>query len=271
MDMKTLIVLLTFFSLVTYANEEVAYNCSSAKEYITTYNFLKDQKHLELPKTQIEKVSLEVSKGCKEAAKRFIETFQVLEKSEAGSRAAVQYAIKMSQLSNNYQQVFLDIFVSAFSKDQLDLDLSTSLELARRLSIDFKGDIKTVKSDFKELTKFCLSKNLGLSLAQCGELSKKVILHSEVYKKPVANAFIESYNYLTTNEKITMDKKSAIQQSVYLISLSPKAFENFKLAFEFQQKNYSLDESLKFANQIANHTVFNTNNRLPASEDQKDQ
>lgn len=269
--MKTLIILFSLFSLISHANEDVAYNCSSAKEYITTYNFLKDQKHLELPESQVEKVSLEVSKGCKQAAKRFIETFQVLVKSEAGSRAAIQYAIKMSQLSNNYQEVFLNIFVSAFSKDQLDLDLSTSLSLASRLSVDFKGDIKTVKSDFGELTKFCLSKNLGLSLAQCGELSKKVILHSEVYKKPVAKAFIESYNYLTTNKKITMDKSSAIQQAEYLISLSPKAFENFKMAFEFQQKKHSLDESLKFANQIADHTVFNTKTRLPASSDQKDQ
>ena len=269
--MKKLIVLFSLISLVTHASEEVTYNCSSAKEYITTYNFLKDQKHLELPDTQIEKVALEVSKGCNEAAQRFIETFQVLVKSEAGSRAAIQYAIKLAKLSNNYQNVFLDIFVSAFSKDQLDLDLSTSLSLASRLSIDFQGEIKTVKSDFRELTKFCLSKNLGLSLAQCGELSKKVILHSEVYKKPVAKAFIEAYNYLTTNKKITMDKNSAIQQSEHLVSLSPKAFENFKMAFEFQQKKHTLDESLKFANQIADYTVFNKKTRLPASQDQKDQ
>ena len=107
--MKTLIILFSLFSLISHANEDVAYNCSSAKEYITTYNFLKDQKHLELPESQVEKVSLEVSKGCKQAAKRFIETFQVLVKSEAGSRAAIQYAIKMSQLSNNYQEVFLNI------------------------------------------------------------------------------------------------------------------------------------------------------------------
>lgn len=271
--MKKLVFILSISVLcpiISKAKNKTLYDCSSAKEFITTYNFLTKQEHLELPETQVEKVALEVSKGCKQAAKRFIETFQVLVKSEAGSEASIKYAIKLAQHTDKYQDVFIDIFVSSFSKDQLDLDLSSSIQLASRLSIDFEGDLKTVKNDFKELTEFCLSNHLKLSLAQCGQLSQRVILYSETYKKPVARSFIEAFKYLTENKKINMDKKTALQQAENLLSISPKAFDNFKLTFEFQQKKRSLEESFQLANQIAEHTTYTRSERLPAS-DQNDQ
>src|SRR5690606_37266375 len=107
---------------------------------------------------------------------------------------------------------------------------------------------------------------LGLSLAQCAKLAQNLILQSEKYKMPVADSFIESYNYLTTNSKITMDKQTALRQAKELISLSPNAFNNFKTAFEFRQKSHSFEESLSFANQMARHTVYTTDKRLPASK-----
>lgn len=270
--MKKLIIIISIFSsVVVYADQKKVYNCTPSKEYITTYNFLKDQKQLELPEEQIEKVSLKVSTGCKNAAKRFIETFSILIKSEAGSEAAIKYAIKLANHSDEYQSIFIDIFVSSFSRDQLDLDLNSSLKLASRLSVDFKGDLKTVKEDFNELTEFCLSKKLNMSYSQCAVLAQRVVLYSEEYKKPVAKAFIDAYTYLSSNPKINMDRQSAIKQAESLTQLSPLAFENFKTAFEFQQKKYTLKDSLAFANKMAKHTIHIDNERLPASKNQNDQ
>lgn len=271
--MKILVFIFTLVlsQLLQAEQSKAVYDCTPAKEYITTYNFLIGQKQLELPESQSELIATEVSKGCKNSAKRFVETFQVLIKSEAGSEAAVKYGLILSQKKDSHQKMFLKIFTSSFSRDQLNLDLNSSLKLASRLSVDFTGDIKLVGTDFTKMTEFCLSEKLGLSYGQCAQLSQRVILHSEKYKKPVADSFISAYNYLTNNKQLTMNKSAALLQAEQLISVSPKAFENFKLAFEFKQKKYTIKDSLRFANQIAKKTFFKHDlQRVPASN-QKDQ
>lgn len=254
-------------------------NCTSAKEYITTYNFLKSAKEYQINEINIREVALKVSKGCTGAAQRFVHSFEVLMKARAGTHTALSLASALANMSDNHNVAFIYIFTRSFLKEFMDMDFVTSIQLARSLSTDYKGDVTIALSDFKELTQFCAnSESLSLSKPQCAQLAARIAKYSESNQTPIAASFIKAYNYFRTKENLQMPIQQAVKMAERIIKISPYAIENFIVAHDFasEQKdglNLPTKQALLFAFDQAKFslpsTTDNSIDRLPAQNIEK--
>lgn len=254
-------VLLVIFGSSSYAfeNDEVKY-CKTSKEYITAVEFLKEkQKLYGLQEVQIKEIASKIITGCTGATKRFVKVIQVLTKVEVGTREAIQLAADLSNKTNDHVEVFLSVFKKSYLSNYLDLDLRNSVEMAKALSIDFKGNPKTASLDFKKITEFCVSqKELGLPLSQCASLSKQIVTLSKDFKTGIAEDFFKSYRFMVSKEGLGLSVAEAFASSVEVIQNGPHAADNFITAYKYGVSSAGLDlaagDSLKFAKQLAGRT-----------------
>lgn len=287
MKFITCFLLLFTFSAIAdgrYEEQETALedalqnDCAAAKEFITAMEYLRTQKHMDYTDPQAQKIAHKVSSGCTGAAQRFIKAHEVLFKVEAGSLAALRAGIDLSLKSDEYTDTFLEIFKKTYLSEYLDLDLTTSLKIARALSIDFKGDINTSIQDYQVLTDFCLKNaSLNLSKPKCALISGRVIKKSEKYKLPIAEEFIRLFTFLRDNKSINATIAESLEIAEEIVTISPNAVDNFIYAFKYgvQNKGLALSarKSIDFAYTLSKRTIKGTPadisldlERLPASK-----
>lgn len=246
--------------------------CSTAKEYVTTYNYLKShQEDLGLSMDEIQKTSTQVAKGCEGAAPRFIKSFEVLHKVGLGGRSSLETGIALAQQSDAHSQAFLDIFKKSYLKNYLDLDIRTSFQMASDLSIHFQGEPIQAKEDFYKLTKFCTeNKYTQLPLPTCAAITFNVIKKSEYFNKNIADDFITIFTYIRKNKHLQLNIKRALELTEEVIASGPGASENFKIAYEFgiSQKglNYSAQQALSFARNLVQAANDSYKKRMPATQ-----
>lgn len=216
--------------------------CHSAKEYITTYNFLKSKKELLLKEEDLQLISKETTLGCNDSAKRFIKVFEILSKAEVDSKSALNYAKLYAKRSNNSADAFITVFRDSFLKDFLDLDLKTSLDLANKIVPINDKLTKIVSDDFEDITKFCKG-NSGLELSgrKCANLAIEVINSSVKYESKIFKNFKSTFDYLSDSNKVNLPSFEALNLAKEISSYGPKSFDNFKETYEFLIK----DEMLK--------------------------
>ena len=237
--------------------------CSSAKEFITVYEYIRGQKQFSELGDNASRIALEVAAGCDGAAKRFIEVYQVLSKTDLTNRDALKTSAELAQKTNHHVQSFLGIFKGAYAQDGLDLSLQDSLDLARKLALDFKGEVLDSEKDFNELIDFCLNpKLLNLPKKQCAELSSRLASYGENFKQRIAPHFIQSFQYLTQKEGVNLTTMDAIQLAEDLSKIHPSSFENFKTSYEYAVSTKGLarpkEEALKFAKLLAEKSIKTT-------------
>ncbi len=238
--------------------------CPTVREYITTFEYLKTKKNY-YTHAWAQSVAHKVSKGCKGAALRFIKVFELMVKSDTyvgdSAKIAIQAAVAGDEATNSY----IEVFQKSFLKNYLDLDLDTSIKLARGLSFDYKGDVKFAKNDFSKLVKFCVSQNaLDLSKPVCAKLSYRISLYGQDTPTGVYGPFMVAFNYFTTGKGPRVTTSKALSISETLVKVSPMAVYNFIKAYEYGISKTGLDltvsEAVKFAKSMGDGSV-----RVPAS------
>ena len=235
--------------------------CSTSKEYITTFNFLKKHKEFKLDQNTNKKISLKVSKGCTGASKRFIKITNLLIKAGLDSKNSVETGIKYSKLSRSQTNAFIKIFKMSFLAKYLDLDILNSLKMANRLSGDFEGDSKNTLNDFQKLTKFCVTKqSLDLPKAVCAKFAVEIAHLGKSYKDPMSGPYIKLFHFLSTNKKgPSLTTYKAMTLSKKIMTYGPLAQKNYTQAYRYavSKKGLKLDtlSSMKFAMKLTSSSV----------------
>ncbi len=253
--------------------------CSSAKEFITTFEYLRGHKELGLSSQEMFNVATAVSKGCTGAAARFVKVFEVLTKSDAGTRDAMKIAIQLASKPQAYCDTFVKVFSRSYLSEYLDLDYFTSLKLANALATDYKGDPNIAAKDFVKLVDFCVNdKEVGLAKPECGLIAGRIVKHAENFHALVAGEYIKVYHFLTSESGPSAPIITALKISENVVSQGPEAGDNFITAYNYaidrSGLNFTAGQSITFAENIAKNTYINLKpnefkksieDRLPAS------
>ena len=246
---------------------EVTERCESAKEYITTVAYLRDKKELGLDEKSIRKTAERVSKGCTGAARRFVKVFELLLKAEAGPRGSLKISTDFAQKGPEFAETFLKVFTRSYLAEYLDLDYQTSFKLAKNLSVNYSGNPKIAAKDFLKLVDFCSDeKNSGLSKPTCGIIAGRVIKRSGKFHARIAEEFIKSYNFMTSEKGPAVTTVQALKFSEKLVAQGPEAVDNFISMFEFATDNDGLQlstiQAIRYSGRIAKATWVNTKGPL---------
>lgn len=251
---------------------EVEQRCETTKEFITTFEYLRQHKELGLDDKIAQSTAHEVAKGCTGAAQRFVKTFELLLKAEAGPRSSLRVAVDLANETDNYADTFTEVFTKSFLAEYLDLDYNTSFDLAKSLSVEYKGNPKIAARDFNELVKFCSEeKNVGLSKPRCGVIAGRIVKKAERFQVRIADEFQKLFRFLTAEEKgPSAPIGLALQIAEDVVSHGPEAPDNFISAYEFSVNKKGLDlaarDSIQFAKSLSQWTYDNVH---PQSQDTK--
>ncbi len=233
--------------------------CQSSKEFITTLEFLRDDPEFAVAPYNSTTVAEEVSSGCTDAAQRFISSYRLLRKAGVNISEAMTLSKSLAQRDNETFEVFSEIFMSLFSANGLDLDLSQSLKVARSLSIDFDGPAQDAFSDFQTIIKFCTSdKTLDLPTPLCAQLAQRIAAEGAHTGQKVAYHFIFAFNYLTAKGGADLPTSEALKLSEEIVRYHPAALSNFIPAYLYaiSETGLGLDKksALRFATKMASQS-----------------
>ncbi|MBI2520710.1 MAG: hypothetical protein HYV97_09840 [Bdellovibrio sp.] len=250
-----------FIGLVVAADEAAQRNCLSTREYITSLNYLREQKSLGLEEKSARNLADIVSKGCTGAAQRFIKTSNLLIQAELPSSLAISTAQELSgqsdQVADNFAQIFAKVYLEKF----FDLPASEALRLARNLALLSERNPSKVLEDFTILSDFCLSrKGLDLPLTKCLALIEKVLPQGRDQEDSIAQAYIKLFEFLSGQEKgPKLATLKALEESTKTISYGPNSLENFTQAYLFAISPTGLGlsymQAVDFAQKMAARTV----------------
>ena len=206
------------------------------------------------------KYANEVAKGCSGAAKRFIQSVGSLRKTDLPLTEVLQTSLELSQKDDITIDVFNSLFRRLYAQDGFDLDLKTSLDIAKSLSVEYSGSAKTAMQDFEKLSVFCGSKSsLELPVRECVDISSRIAQLGGKHEVSVADKFIESYRFLTKPEGVGFTVKEALELSETLLQTHPQAFTNFKQGYEYAISKNGLaadrKTALAFGQKMASATL----------------
>ncbi|GIL17569.1 MAG: hypothetical protein BroJett040_13200 [Oligoflexia bacterium] len=261
--MKILRILFLFFSITAQAAIEPKEACQSAKEFITTYEFLKTKSQLFGQATEMAKAASQAAQGCTGSAKRFIKVVSTLEKSDLTAGDIVRTATQVAQKSDAVAEAFVQIFQRAYATDGFDLDLQSAIQVAKSLSIDFKGEVDMAMKDFTKISNFCLGKNgLDYTKPQCGKMAQRMALYSDQHGLEVGDAFLTAIKYMTSKSGPELTMGEAVKLSEEVVKLHPSGTDDFQIAYQYAVSkkglNLKRDEAIKFAKKMALQDVDET-------------
>lgn len=266
---KSGLIFLSLLSIQVFAEEKnlPPVDCSSTKEFITTYNFLKDKKELELKEDKIFEISKSVSKTCTDGAKRFIQSLDFLIDAEIPSKNALLTAKDLAGKSNTVVDNFYNIFKTVYVEKYFDLPAEKALKISTELTFNLDQDPNILIEDFKNLAEFCTEEQgVDLSYATCSDFIHKVLMNSEKFKGSIAQNVILTFEFITTDEKGPKLKvPQALKEIEEISKFGNQSFSNFKDAYEFaiSEKGLNLkeDKAISFAKEMAAFTI-GTNSKL---------
>jgi hypothetical protein len=209
-------------------------SCTTAREYITTLEYLRDRKELALPEADARKTALEASKGCTGAAQRFIRVSLVLSQAGLGSLDAVKRGLEFAKRTDQETETFMTVFRRAFARDAMDLDLRSSIRMAEDLSRDFEGDTIAVRDDFERLLDFCSgSSRLGLPKPQCGSFAARLAKQGQKWSGGISVPYIQAFEFAVSEKGPSLPTSKAIEIANQLVVAGPGSTENFIAAYKY--------------------------------------
>jgi hypothetical protein len=142
----------------------------------------------------------------------------------------------------------------------LDLSVGEALNVAIKLSLEFKGEQLQAKNDFQKLVEFCMStKGLDLPKNKCSEMGVKITKLGENFKTGVSKSFFEIFEFLNTKRGGNQTLSNVLKLSETVIAYGPVGVENFITAYKYatSEKGMNLDESksIEFSLNMAKKTV----------------
>ncbi len=260
--MRTFIPIL--FVLVTTPSQAAIESCSTTKEFVTTFEFLKQDEEFKVKDAEAQPIALEVASGCTGAAKRFIRISKTLTRSGATNKNAIQTALPFAAATDTEAETFVAVFRRAIAEDSLDLELGDALKIALKLSKNFSGDQKRVREDFDRIADFCAdSTKMGLPRLQCGEFAAEVASQGEKYEEGVSKSFFALFEYLKSESGPQLTTADALQLSKKLAARGPMSYDNFKQAYQYASSEKGLKlaraDAIQFAKKISELEKASTN------------
>ncbi len=261
------------YGAIDKKNPSYLQECSSTKEYMTTYNFLKTHSEFKINPNEQRRISDIVSKNCSGASLRFIKITNLLTKAQLDTKNAMETAIKFIALEEQVTETFILIFKEAFLAERLDLDILTAQKMALSLSLEFDGSVKNAQTDFSSLVKFCVEEeNLNLPKPICAQFAARITKLGANFKNPIGKSFIELVSFLTNNKSgPNRSTFEAMKLAESVVANGPMASENFSQAYKFAISKKGLElsdaQAIDFANEMASRTIKQDD--LPATTEQK--
>lgn len=248
--MKNLIPAIILFSSAAMAKmpESKPETCLSSREYITTLEFLRENKAFGLEEKDCRVVSSKVSEGCTGSSKRFIQVINVLTKAGVPSKLALETAQKFALSSDDTTAAFMTVFKGAFIDSLLDLDVSQALNVAMELSYSYEGNKKLAEKHFNKLVEFCMDKkSLDLPIPECARMSVRVIKSGSAFEFDITKDFIDLFNYLGDQSKSNLPTFEALKVAEHVVKYGPEAKKNFTQAYEYAISKSGMEASQKDA------------------------
>ena len=236
-------------------------NCLSAREYITTVNFLREKKEFGLSEKEISNVADQVSSGCSKASKNFIKILSVLNKMGIDTRTSLKFSIEIANKGEDHTHAFLKVFKQVYDPEYLDLDVLTSLNLSLKLANSNDPNVKKSLKDFKNLVEFCIeNKSMELSSLKCANLATDVTVIGKQFRKPISKTFIELIEFIQNDkEGPKLDRNASYQTAIKVIRNGELSSKNFKEAFIFASSKKGLKlpvaDAVKFAIKISQKSM----------------
>ncbi len=237
-------------------SEKGSLTCTTTKEYVTTLEYLRAQPDFKIPEEQARILANQVSSGCTGAASRFIRISEVLSRSGVGGKDSVAIGKEFASRTDSQTDAFVSVYRRAFLAEYLDLDLKSSLSLARSLSSEFEGDATEVRTDFEKLVDFCIStKNLDLARPDCATFAARLAREGQAFGGGVSAGYIRLYEFLTSESGPRLTTRDALDLAKQIIKTGPTGIDNFMQAYRYavSPKGLTLGErdALVFAKNLA--------------------
>lgn len=253
--------LFLLFSMPLYASEKKpelkVETCLSAREFITTVEFLRDFKDLQITEKSARSYADKVSAGCSGAGLRFIKVTKLLTKVGVDSKSALDSALTFITQKDNVVDAFVKTYALAYEEDFLDLDALSAMKISLRLSSQFKGDPEIARDDFKAVALYCKEKKkLNLPLPTCAKIATDIALLSEKFHEEIAEDFIDLLEFISQDsDGPGLDLNKALDITKKLITYGPRSYKNFKISYEYALDKdglgLSAKDALNFAQNIA--------------------
>ncbi|MEC9282729.1 MAG: hypothetical protein VX642_08455 [Bdellovibrionota bacterium] len=255
------------FSVSSFAETTVQY-CDSAKEYITTLEFLRHGAKGAGKAAEVNnrKIAEEVSQNCDGAARRFIKVVLIYQKLNVGMVNAVPVAKKAAGVEDERVDMYISVLRDLYLKSGLDLTLQEAINVAEKYLEPSKVSAKKMKEEFEDLTDFCRKdKGLAQTKYACAKLVHEILSSMDSEESEIAEAFINNYKYLRSR-KLFFTSYDALNLSRELIGYGPRAIESFhraiKYAMDEKGLNMAKPEALKFATKMAKNSKVESESLL---------
>ncbi len=247
-----LLTLLLNESLAEVSHSKERIDCGASKEFVTLHSYLKKDADDQLQDPDALELAKKAVQGCSGAAHRFIRASKTLGIAGVNRKNRMVLALDLSLRDEATAEAFVAVFRAASASDVLDLDLDASLQLAKSLSVEFKGDPTRALKDFDRMLKWCSdSARSGLIRRDCGMFAVEIARTGEGWKDPVAKAWIDLFEYLTSSSGPGLTTGEARELARQLAPHGPGALKNFTAAYEYALDNkglaFSRDQSIELA------------------------
>ncbi len=232
--------------------------CQSAREYVTTLNYLRDEDNqFKVKESDAQKVALFVSKGCNHASVRFIKIVKLLTYVGIDSATAINTGKEFVGETDDKTNTFITIFKGSFLKNYLDMDLLNAKKIALTLSIGLKKNPQIVQKDFMTISRFCAeSSSLDLPKAKCGEYAIKIIKAADQYEGSIGDALIGLFNFMTKEGRgPKLPTYKALELAESILKYGPIAKSNFEIGYLYAISSKGLKisrgDAIKFGLEMA--------------------
>lgn len=227
-------------------------HCDSAEEFRQVHKYLKDEKSLEFSENEARNFGTEVAKGCTNAARRFIVSFELLKKSGVDLKFSAKSALKLAHESDASVDTFVEAFKHLYLENILDLDYRTAYQVAWDLAKEVRIFSTQIGEDFTSMVKFCLNsadadKGIGLPQKECLQLGLKLARWSKFFPEGAYQSFEDFYRKLKTDQRFAVSTQRALEIAMQVLERGPKAPKNFLEGFGYALSKDGLNESAEFA------------------------
>lgn len=262
--MKTLILFTALTTLpLAYGDTK---ECLSAREYITTVEFMKSNPEFQLKPDKIRWYADKVSTGCTGASSKFIKVTRLLMGVGVDSGSSLKAALEFINVDKDVVTTFIKVFEKTYEEKFLDLDAATAMKNSLRLTANFKGNPENAAEDFESVALYCKNnEGLGLSYKDCSDLAMKVALSGEEFEEENGDKFIKLYEFIALESegpRLTVSESLKIASD--LMVNGPRTFKNFKTSYIYAKSKDGLDLPKKQALELAIKLASRSSLKVPS-------
>jgi hypothetical protein len=214
---------------------DIPFFCSTAAEFQKTYEDFRYKQIIELPETDIIKLSYEVSKGCNGANERFHKVLSLLLKMGVDKRKAVEVAMHFSKKADAHAEAFILVMKGTFLEKYMDLDFKVALNTSLNLALTAKGDAAVVARDFRAILDYCLAnEESGLPFKVCAPYTFELAKYTYLYgNEGLKTSFKRLTDFFREQKEHDYSLANILKLTAKVLSQGPQGVENFENQYRF--------------------------------------